>query len=98
MVTFTQCSCTENCIDVFAFLWSVLNSFLLFVAGGDSLVPGPRSSAPVQLCYTGGPVERRLHLRRDVQEKVRSSKQSLQIEVCFVLGSASENCILDIIL
>lgn len=39
-------------------------------AGGDTLVPSPRGAAAVQLRHAGGPVERGLHLRRDVQEKV----------------------------
>lgn len=42
--------------------------------GGDTVVPSPRSAAPVQLRHTGGPVECWLHLCRNVQEKVRSWK------------------------
>lgn len=44
--------------------------FFMCVAGGDALVQSPRSAASVQLRYASGPVECRLHLRRDVQEKV----------------------------
>lgn len=46
---------------------------MLCVVGGDPVVQSPRGAAPVQLRHTGGPVERRLHLRRDVQEKVRAT-------------------------
>lgn len=43
------------------------------LAGGHSVVPGPGGAAAVQLRHAGGPVERRLHLRRDVQETVSPS-------------------------
>lgn len=49
-------------------------STLTSVAGGDAVVPGARGAAPVQLRHAGGPVERRLHLRRDVQEEVSGSR------------------------
>lgn len=40
------------------------------VAGGDAVVQSAGGAAPVQLRHAGGPVERRLHLCRDVQEEV----------------------------
>lgn len=45
--------------------------------GGNAVVQSPGSAAPVQLCHTGGPVERGLHLRRDVQEKVSETSLSV---------------------
>lgn len=51
--------------------------------GGNAVVQSPGGAAPVQLCHTGGPVERGLHLRRDVQEKV--SETSLSVHQAAIL-------------
>lgn len=46
-------------------------------AGGNAVVQSPGGAAPVQLRHAGGPVERGLHLRRDVQEKVSETSPTV---------------------
>lgn len=54
-----------------------INLIVMYVCvlGGDTVVPSPRGTATVQLRHTGRPVERRLHLRRNVQKKVRAGQR-----------------------
>lgn len=63
------------------------------VAGGNAVVQSSGGAAPVQLRHAGGPVERRLHLRRDVQEEV-SEKRGRHTPVKLRSGLV-ERCVTD---
>lgn len=56
--------------------------------GGDPVVSPPGGSAAVGLCHSGGHLEHRLHLRRDVQAQVSwQNGMSLYVNADVITGA-----------